>query len=264
MVRPNMVRNDGRLRNRDNIPIPRGLSRGGLQLVVSLLPLILMAVFSAPVQSYQVVSFSKGGTIQGKVVYQGRVSTRTIIPTKDSDVCGDMREQARIIVGKDKGVQDTFVYLKKVAKGKSWGKSRKVPQINNVKCIFKPHVQVIRAGDIDIVNSDPVLHNTHGFYGRRTAFNLALPHKNQRIRKRLKRPGQVRVECDAHGWMQGWIYVADNPYYALTTKNGNFTITNVLPGNYTLVATHEYTGTVETPVTIKAKKVVRVSIELKK
>ncbi len=259
-----MIRRKGKLRNWDTPPIPRRQSKAGLQFVVSLLPLIPMAMFSASVQAYQVVSVSSGGTIQGKVVYQGRVPMRTIIPTKDTNVCGGIRKQARIVVGKDKGVQDVVVYLKKVTKGKSWGTPPKVPQLNNVKCRFEPHVQVVRTGDIDIVNSDPVLHNTHGFYGRRTAFNLALPHKNQRIRKRLNRPGQVRVECDAHGWMQAWVYVADSPYYALTTKNGKFTIRNLLPGNYTLVAVHEYTGSVETPVTIKAKKVVHVSIELKK
>ena len=46
---------------------------------------------------------------------------------------------------------------------------------------FVPHVQVIPAGSLEVVNSDPILHNTHGFYGRRTAFNLALPNKDQRI-----------------------------------------------------------------------------------
>ena len=56
--------------------------------------------------------------------------------------------------------------------------------LDQEKCIFKPAVQVIRAGKIDIVNSDPVLHNTHGFYGQRTAFNLALPDKGMRIASR--------------------------------------------------------------------------------
>ena len=39
----------------------------------------------------------------------------------------------------------------------------------------RAHVQVARRGKIDIVNSDPILHNTHGYYGKRTAFNVALP-----------------------------------------------------------------------------------------
>src|SRR3546814_8186708 len=95
-------------------------------------------------------------------------------------------------------------------------------------------------GEIDVVNTDPVLHNTHGFYGRRTAFNLALPNQGQRIKADLTRPGLVRVECDAHGWMLAWIYVADSPYYALTGEDGSFSLTDVPPGDYTLVTWQEH------------------------
>src|SRR3546814_17564655 len=84
----------------------------------------------------------------------------------------------------------------------------------------------------DVCSSDL---NTHGFYGRRTAFNLALPNQGQRIKADLTRPGLVRVECDAHGWMLAWIYVADSPYYALTGEDGSFSLTDVPPGDYTLV-----------------------------
>jgi hypothetical protein len=64
--------------------------------------------------------------------------------------------------------------------------------------------------------------------------------------------------------MRGWVYVADNPYYALTAKDGAFTIKDVPPGSYTLVGWQEYTGPVEIPVTVKAKEVVPVTMELKK
>jgi hypothetical protein len=62
--------------------------------------------------------------------------------------------------------------------------------------------------------------------------------------------------------MLGWIYVADNPYAAVTAPDGTFTITNVPPGAYTLVVWQEYIGLTEIPVTVKAKEVVSVQIEL--
>ena len=95
-----------------------------------------------------------------------------------------------------------------------------------------------------------MLHNTHGYYGKRTAFNLALPNKGQRIPTELPRAGEVRVDCDAHGWMEGWIYVVDNPYYAVTGADGKFSITDVPPGDYKLVAVQPFTGPVEMPVTV--------------
>jgi hypothetical protein len=216
--------------------------------------------------AYEAVTVSDGGTIKGKVTFSGAPpAKKKIIPTKDKEACGTgVREVDQITVGPDKGVQTALVYLKKVDKGKAWEKPARPPAIDNVKCDFAPHVQVMPAGDIEIVNSDPVLHNTHGFLDKLTVFNVALPNQGQKIAKPLKRSGLVRVECDAHGWMLGWILVADNPYYAVSGKDGSFTIGNVPPGSYTLVAWQEYTGAVEIPVTVKAKEDASVTVELKK
>ncbi len=227
---------------------------------------LLVGGLESSAVAYEAVTVADGGTIKGKVTFAGAPpAKKKIIPTKDKEACGsDPREVDQIIVGSDKAVQDAIVYLKQVAKGKAWEKPAKPPAIDNVKCDFKPHVQVIPAGDIEIVNSDPVLHNTHGFLGKLTVFNVALPNQGQRIAKPLKKPGMVRVECDAHGWMLGWVYVADNPYYTVSAKDGTFTLTNVPPGSYTLVAWQEYTGAVEIPVTVKTKEVASVTVELKK
>jgi Polysaccharide lyase family 4, domain II len=228
--------------------------------------LVLSGLVVWPSGAYEAIQVTDGGTIQGKVTFPGSPPPkRKVIPTKDKEVCGTApREVDQIRLGADKAVQEAVVYLKKVEKGKAWEKVSKTPEINNLKCDFQPHVQVIAAGEFEIVNSDPVLHNTHGFLGKVTVFNVALPNQGQRITKPLKKPGLVRVECDAHGWMLGWVYVAENPYYALTAKDGTFTIKDVPPGSYTLVAWQEYTGAVEIPVTVKAKEVVSVPIELKK
>lgn len=229
-----------------------------------LLALIAIAITSAPAQSYEVGPVTGGGTIEGIVRYRGDVPTKNIIPTKDTQVCGAPREEPLIRVGADQAVESAAVYLVKVAKGKAWPAPGKPPEIDNVKCRFEPEVQVIPAGPLDVVNTDPVLHNTHGYYGTRTAFNMALPNQGQRIPTELKRPGTVRVDCDAHGWMEAWIYVVDNPYYAVTGADGKFAITDVPPGNYELVAVQPFTGPVELPVTVKEGQPTKLEIELKK
>ncbi len=233
-------------------------------VAIAALQVLLLTSGSPSALAYDVISVSGGGQIEGTVVFKGSVPVRKIIPTKDREVCGDPRDEPQVRVGPDKSVQDAVVYLKEVPKGKAWGKPDQTPVLDQEHCIFRPAVQVIRPGDIDILNSDPVLHNTHGFYGRRTAFNLALPEKGMKIRRDLPRPGLVRVECDAHGWMLAHIYVADSPYYSLTAEDGSFRITDVPPGNYTLVATQTYTGDVEMPVTVKGGETVKLSIELVK
>ncbi len=221
------------------------------------------AMFGVPAQAYEVGPAEGGGTIEGTIVYRGSVPTKTIIPTKDLEVCGEPREEPLIRVGDGQVVESAVVYLVEVAKGKDWPAPGKKPEIDNVKCRFVPEVQVIPAGPMDVVNTDPVLHNTHGYYGKRTAFNLALPNKGQRIPVELPRVGTVRVDCDAHGWMEGWIYVVDNPYYAVTGADGKFSITDVPPGDYTLVAVQPFTGPVETQVTVAGGQPTTLEVELK-
>jgi plastocyanin len=187
---------------------------------------------------------------------------RTILPTKDQAICGGMREEPEVAVGPDQGVRDSVVYLKAVARGKDWPAAAAAPVVDNKDCVFLPRVQAIAAGTLGVLNSDPVLHNTHGFYGRRTAFNIALPNQGQRIDVELSRPGQVRLECDAHGWMLGWVYVVDNPYVAITGADGSFALTDVPPGDYVLVADQAYTGPVEVQVTVAPGATVDQPIEL--
>ena len=233
-------------------------------LIIGIGALVMLAGV-LPAQSYEEGEVVNGATISGKVIYQGAVPTRKIIPTKDQEVCGGIRDEARVVVGPDKGVHGAFVYLQDVEQGKPWAQVTDPYELDNESCKFWPHVQIIPVkSELEITNSDPVLHNTHGFLGRRTVFNVALPDEGMRIKKRLRRPGIVRVECDAHGWMLSWIYAAENPYYAVTASDGTYTITDVPPGNYTLVAWQEYTGALEIPVAVGEKEVMDLPIELKK
>jgi hypothetical protein len=91
--------------------------------IVRLLQIIPVAVVSIPVLAYDVVAVSGGGKIEGKVVFQGNVPTKKIIPTKDKEVCGNPRDEPLILVGPDKGVEDAVVYLKEVPKGKAAGEA---------------------------------------------------------------------------------------------------------------------------------------------
>jgi hypothetical protein len=218
----------------------------------------------APALSYEVSAVAGGGSIEGVITYTGNVPTKKIIPTKDTQVCGEPREDPLIRVGAGNAVESAVVYLVEVASGKDWPTAGQTPVLDQKGCRFIPEVGVIPAGPLNVLNSDPVLHNTHGYYGKRTAFNLALPNQGQEIPTELPRAGTVRVDCDAHGWMEGWLYVVDNPYYAVTAADGKFSITDVPPGDYKLVAVQPFTGPMEFSVTVTGGQATTLDVELKK
>ena len=231
----------------------------------SLFAVVAAAAVSGSAGAYDVVAVSDGGTISGKVVFkEGQPHMKKIIPTKNSEVCGGIREEPAMVLAQDGGVQDAVVYLKEVKGGKAWNGAATHAALDNHECQYSPRVQAVPVGaTLEVVNSDPILHNVHGFVGVGTIFNNAL-WKDKHAEKVMDAPGLVRIDCDVHGWMRAWVYVADNPYYAMTAKDGTFSIADVPPGTYTLVSWHEYTGGVETVVTVKAKDTVAVTAELKK
>lgn len=228
--------------------------------------LLLAGLPSEPALAYEVITVQDGAVIEGRVTYTGAIPTRKIVITKDREICGDVRDWQQAEVGADHGLKNAVVYVQEVARGKAWPKEARLqtPVIDNKNCMFEPHVQVIPPGELEIHNSDPILHNTKAYYGRRAAFNLALPDAGMTLTRELPRPGVVRFECDTHGWMEAWIYVLTHPYFAITDEQGRFRIEDVPPGEYVLVARQEYIGELEQSVQAEAGKTVELALELKK
>ncbi len=126
----------------------------------------------------------------------------------------------------------------------------------NTECRFEPHVQAITVGDeLKVENRDPLLHNTHPVYlgDKSTLFNIALPEQGQEVKKRVKKSGVLKVQCDAgHVWMRAFVHVFDHGFHATSAADGSFTIAGVPPGKYTLKAWHEAAGTVSQELEITA------------
>lgn len=203
------------------------------------LGLTVLAGASGRGAAYVEAPVPDGGTLVGRVRFVGEPPTvEPLAVRKNTDVCGEHRPAQVLVVGPAKGVKGTVVYLEGVERGK------RAPdfELDNAKCLFVPHVSAVMAGaKARIRNSDPILHNTHGFLDRVTVFNIALPTKDQviDITQRIKKTGVVEVLCDAHTHMRAWIVVRDNPYFAVTGDSGQFRITEIPPGRYRVTAWHE-------------------------
>src|SRR3546814_11891230 len=114
------------------------LSLKHLAILAGTLPLGALATTAA---AYDAGSVSDGGTVSGKVTYSGSVPTKKVIPPKDADVCGSIRDVKLIVVGPGNGVGDAEGFLTEVASGKDWGAPEGVPEIDKVQGAFDLHRQ---------------------------------------------------------------------------------------------------------------------------
>ena len=79
------------------------------------------------------------------------------------------------------------------------------------------------------------------------------PIKGMQARRQFDDPEiGVDVKCDVHGWMQGYVHVLDNPFYAVTGGDGAFDLGSLPSGNYVVEAWHATLGSVTQSVEISA------------
>jgi hypothetical protein len=212
--------------------------------------------------SYEVVEVLDGGTIRGSVTFVGpRPEVEPLVVNKNQDCCGLSKRNETLLIDANGGVRNAVVTIEGIEKGKPF--VLEDHELDNRDCAFVPHVQVVPLGQsLEIVNSDPILHNTHAYLGSRTVFNLALPIQGQRVARRMKQPGIVSVKCDAgHTWMSAYVLVVNNPYCAVTDSTGFFQITDIPPGSYEVKVWHEALGTETKTVEVKGGETMKVSFE---
>jgi len=210
--------------------------------------------------AYKEAQISSGGTISGTITYKGPIPEPYVIwPTKDVDVFGKTIPDDRLLISKEGRIKNVVISLDGIKEGKKWPKTS--PSLVNQGGRFIPHVQMVRTGaQLEIVNRDPLLHNTHGFQGGRTVFNIGLPTQDQKVKRFLKQAGIIEVMCDVHDWMNGWIVVQDHPYFATTGEDGNYTINDIPPGTYTIMAWHEKLGKKQAQVKVPANGKARLDL----
>jgi hypothetical protein len=215
--------------------------------------------------AYEVVTVTGGGTIDGVVTLSGTPpGGGPIKVTKNQDYCGATLPDPTYTVGAGGGLENVIVYLKDITKGKA-APAEPLALVNE-HCMFSPRVQGAMVGEsVKISSNDTVLHNTHpqNAETNATIYNVALPFKGFSVTKPLPgSPGLIKIKCDAHEWMHAWIMELDHPYYATTGADGHFTIKDVPPGTYTLVAWHEAAGEKAEPVVIAAGQTAKSKITL--
>ena len=108
---------------------------------------------------------------------------------------------------------------------------------------------------LEIVNSDPTLHNIHALPKGNAEFNTGQPIQGMKTTHVFNaKEIMVPFKCDVHGWMNAYAGVLDHPYFAVTGEDGKFSIKNLPPGTYKLTAWHEKGGTKTIDVTVAAKE----------
>ncbi len=213
---------------------------------------------------------ASGGTLRGRVRFDGpKPKPRPINMSKDATCVklhgDDPVLSEELLVGDDGGVQNVFVYIRRGAPKKDYPIPDDVVVLDQKDCMYRPRVQGMLVGQtLRVLNDDPVTHNVRSFPIRNRAFNYGQPAGSGPRERTFESPErEIEIQCDIHPWMHAYLFVMDHPFFAVTDQNGDYTISGLPAGKYSLAIWHESLGKQQQDVTVADRDVEAVNFAFK-
>jgi Carboxypeptidase regulatory-like domain len=222
----------------------------------------------APAAAAPAVS-ADAATIAGAVKFEGVAPKMATIQMGADPYCQSQHatpvQDEEVVVGPAGELANVFVYVKNPPAG-NYPPPATPLTLDQKGCKYYPHVSGLQTGQkLAIKNDDATLHNVHALPAVNSQFNEGQPVQGMVAEKTLDKPELTpfKIKCDVHGWMKSYMAVMPHPFYAVSQMNGQFTIPNLPPGTYTLVAWHEKYGQQEQSITVGPKESKQVSFSFK-
>jgi plastocyanin len=148
-----------------------------------------------------------------------------------------------VVVNKNGTLKNVVVYVKEGLGGKKFDPPATKVVFDQKGCQYKPHVLGLQTGqELEVVNSDPTLHNVHSLSKENPQFNVAQPKIGMKLTKKFDKAESFKVKCEVHTWMGAYMHVFSHPFYAVTGDDGTFSLKKLPAGDYTIEAWHEKYG----------------------
>jgi plastocyanin len=199
----------------------------------------------------------EAGEVRGTVIFEGDPPRLPTVSMDSDPSCLKKHSGpvvARVLVlGEGNTLANVFVQVKNAPANDDPVPSEPVV-IDQVGCLYEPRVVGVRTGQTLLVkNSDGILHNVRGQPEANKAFNIGMPGMIREQTMTFNKPEPLfPVKCDVHPWMQAFVAVMSHPYFAVTGKDGTFTLSGLPAGSYEIEAWHERLGTQTRTVKVPA------------
>ncbi len=194
-------------------------------------------------------------TVTGTINVTGTIPMLRRLDMSADPVCLQLSVKPRLddLLVKDNKVQNAFVYLKsEFLNAHRFAAPDSDVVLVQRNCYFSPRVLGVRAGQsLQIINSDPTVHNVHPTPKFNPEWNQTHPPDAPPIVKTFSRAEVlIPFKDNQHPWEKAYVAVMAHPFFAVSDESGRFEIRGLPPGTYTLVVWHERLGEQELEITV--------------
>lgn len=202
------------------------------------------------------VSCAQAASVHGTIKYDGAGPNFKEIKMDADPICQSLHSgpvlPQTLVLGDGNTMANVFVRVKGGLSAKQYPAPTEPVVLDQKGCFYEPHVFGVMVGQpLKILNPDGTLHNVHAMSKVNPEFNLAMPKFRTETTKTFDKEEFIfAFKCDVHPWMLAWGSVMTHPYFAVTKKDGTFTIDNLPAGTYEIEAWQEKLGTQTASVTL--------------
>lgn len=199
---------------------------------------------------------AQAATLSGTVTFSGSAPSFKAIKMDADPICLTKHAEPvypeTLVLGDGNTMGNVFVQIKSGLAKQAYPAPAEPLVLDQKGCQYTPHVAGVMVGQtLKILNPDGTLHNVHALSKINPEFNLAMPKFRTETTKTFEKPEPMfAFKCDVHPWMTAWVAVLDHPFFAVTGKDGKFSIANLPAGTYEVEAWHEKLGTQTQTVTV--------------
>lgn len=199
---------------------------------------------------------SGSARITGTIQYQGDVPNLRPITMDADPVCAAKHTEPVqpeiLVLGPGNTLANVFVKVKSGLPEVQWPAPSQPVVLDQKGCQYDPHVLGVLVGQtLKILNSDGLLHNVHALPSVNREFNIGMPATRTEAEHVFNRPEEMfMIKCDVHPWMGAYVSVMTHPFFAVSGKDGKYTISGLPAGTYEIEAWHERLGTQTASVTV--------------
>lgn len=151
--------------------------------------------------------------------------------------------RATVRDGSGKPLPDAVV-LAVPADGKPAPVEATIDTVDQIDKEFVPYVKPLRIGSqVQFPNKDDIQHHVYSFSPAKK-FELPLYRGTPAQPVLFDKPGVVKLGCNIHDWMVGYVYVTDAQHFAKTAADGQAELDGLARGRFRVWVWHpRMTGT---------------------
>jgi plastocyanin len=194
-------------------------------------------------------------TLRGVVKFEGKASKSLTINMAADPSCAKLHPTPAlsqdVVTDQKGGLQNAIVFIADGLGDRTFDPPSQPVIIDQKGCMYQPHVLAMQANQrLEVVNDDPTSHNIHPVPANNREWNKSEPPGSQAEETFPREEVAIPVRCNIHPWMRGYVAVFKHPYFAVTSTDGTFDLSNLPPGTYTIEAWHEKLGTSTQKITV--------------